>query len=340
MSGVTLRTYIGIATLVVLLAFWLFADILLLVFAAILIAAVLDTAIGQLRRILPVGRYFALGLFIALAFILLGLALVVGGMTLVDQLDALSKALGEAWQMVAGQLNAWGIPAPRNFNYDDVVSNLPEPQTIFGGAGVVLGRGLGAISNLVIVVLMGIFLAIDPHRYRDGLLLLAPRGYRRRLREVLGKVGTTLQHWLVGQLALMAIVGGATMVLLLAMGISYAIPLGLIAGLLNFIPFIGPILAFVPIGLAMLGQDMTTALIVLGGYTVIQQLDANLFTPLIQDRVVSLAPALTIAFLLFMGVTSGPVGVALATPLLAALRVLVLELYVSDVLGDREHETD
>ncbi|HAJ02347.1 MAG TPA: hypothetical protein DCL55_03760 [Brevundimonas sp.] len=116
--------------------------------------------------------------------------------------------------------------------------------------------------------------------------------------------------------------------------------LGLIAGLLNFIPFVGPILAFIPIGLSMIGQDWTTALIVLGGYTLIQQFDANVTTPLIQDRVVNLAPALTVIFLLFMGVALGPLGVALGTPLLAALRVLVLELYVRDVLGDTPENVD
>lgn len=314
-----------------------FADLLLLIFAAVLVAAVLDAVVGLVCTVLPLKRLAALALTLLLAALLLVVAVLAGSITLVDQLDALSDALGDAWVRVSEFLNGWGIPAPRNFDYDDVVDSLPEPQTMFGGAGAVFGRGLGMISNLVIVILMGIFMAIDPQRYREGLVLLFPPRTRERAREVLGKAGSTLQYWLLGQLALMAIVGGATALLLLVMGISYAVLLGLIAGLLNFIPFIGPILAFVPIGLAMLGQDLPTALVVLGGYTLIQQLDANLFTPLIQDRVVNLAPALTIGFLLFMGIATGPIGVALATPLLAALRVLVLEVYVHDFLGDRAH---
>ncbi|MEQ8165435.1 MAG: AI-2E family transporter, partial [Alphaproteobacteria bacterium] len=183
-------------------------------------------------------------------------------------------------------------------------------------------------------------LAADPARYRDGLVLFAPAGYRPRLRVVLDRTGQTLQRWLVGQLALMLIVGATTTVLLLIVGFNFALSLGIIAGVLNFIPFMGPILAFVPIGLAMIGQDLSTALIVLAGYTFIQQMDANVLSPLVQDRVVHLPPALTIAFLLFMGVIFGPIGVALATPLLAALRVLALELYVGDVLGDRGTDDD
>lgn len=337
MAQIIILTLAGLAGLAVL---FFFADLLLLVFAAILIAAALDALIRLVRIVLPFNRLAALGLTLVLALAVLAFLVFVGSVTLVDQLEALSKALAEAWVTVAGVLNEWGIPAPRNFDYDDVVGSLPEPQTVFGGAGAVLGRGLGMLSNLVIAFLMGVFLAIDPQRYRDGLVVLAPRHFRDRAREVLDRTGATLQHWLVGQLALMAIVGGATTTLLLVMGVSYAVLLGLIAGLLNFIPFVGPILAFIPIGLAMLGQDMTTALVVLGGYTLIQQADANLFTPLIQDRVVNLAPALSIAFLLFMGIATGPIGVALATPLLAALRVLVLNLYVGDFLGDRANDRE
>lgn len=325
---------IGIAVFAGVVLVVMFAELMLLVFAGILIAAVLDSGIGMFRRHLHIPRIAALLLTILLAIALLAFAIVAGGMTVVDQLDALSDALGEAWRMVADQLNSWGIPVLRTFHAEDIWERLPEPQTMFGGAGAVLGTGLGIMSNFVIISLVGIFLAADPARYRDGLVLLVPLTYRDRMRAILDRTGTMLQRWLVGQLALMAIVGGLTTVLLVVMGVNYALSLGIIAGLLNFIPFVGPIVAFVPIGLAMIGQEFTTAVIVLAGYTVIQQLDANLFSPLIQDRVVNLAPALTIAFLLFMGVMLGPIGVTLATPLLAALRVLVLELYVADVLGD------
>ncbi len=326
---------IGIAALSVVGLLVFFSDLLLLIFAGVLIAAVLDSGIKMFRRILPVPRVLALVMTIVLAIGVIGFALVVGGVTVLNQLDALSRALGEAWRVVADQLNDWGIPVLRTFNIEDIWERLPEPQTIFGGAGAVLGTGFGMISNILIVSLIGIFLAADPARYRDGLVIFAPISVRPRLREVLDQAGQTLQRWLVGQLALMLIVGVATTVLLLAVGVSFALSLGIIAGVLNFIPFMGPILAFVPIGLAMIGQDLSTAIIALAGYTFIQQMDANVLSPLVQDRVVHLPPALTVAFLLFMGVIFGPIGVALATPLLAALRVLSLELYVGDVLGDR-----
>ena len=320
MARIIVLALIGLLALVLVA---LYAHIFMLVFAAILVAAVLDALIRTLIFVVAVIIIAAIG----------------GGVTIVTQFDALSSALGEAWDMVASQLNDWGLPVARTFDVTDIVEAIPEPQTIFGGAGAVLGTGFGLISNMVIVFLTGIFLAIDPRRYRDGLTILLPIKARPRAREVLGKAGVTLQHWLVGQLALMAIVGGLTTALLLVMGLSYGLTLGLIAGLLNFIPFVGPILAFIPIGLSMIGQDWT-ALIVLGGYTLIQQFDANVTTPLIQDRVVNLAPALTVIFLLFMGVALGPLGVALGTPLLAALRVLVLELYVRDVLGDTPENVD
>lgn len=333
-ASVTKTALIVIAVLASIALLVFFGELLMLLFAAILIAAVLDSGVALIKRFLPIHRLVALILTIVISIMLVGFALVAGGMTIIDQLDALSGVLGDAWRMLADQLNDWGVPVLRTFNAEDIWERLPEPQTMFGGAGAVLGTGFGMLSNLVIVSLVGIFLAADPSRYRDGLVLFVPVWFRPRLGAVLDRAGATLQRWLVGQLALMVIVGGATTVLLLVMGVNYALSLGIIAGLLNFIPFLGPILGFVPIGLAMIGQDMTTALIVLGGYTLIQQADANVLSPLIQDRVVNLAPALTIAFLLLMGIILGPIGVALATPLLAALRILVLELYVGDVLGD------
>ncbi|WP_417579000.1 AI-2E family transporter [Pelagibacterium sp.] len=328
---------IGIAALALLGLVVFFSELLLLIFAGILIAAILDSGVKMFRRFLPVPRVLALVMTIFLAIGAIGFALVAGGMTVLNQLDALSRALGEAWRIVADQLNDWGIPVLRTFNLEDIWERLPEPQTIFGGAGAVLGTGFGMISNVLIVSLIGIFLAADPARYRDGLVIFAPVAYRARLRDVLDRAGRTLQRWLVGQLALMLIVGVATTVVLLVVGFDFALSLGIIAGVLNFIPFMGPILAFVPIGLAMIGQDLTTVVIVLTGYTFIQQMDANLLSPLVQDRVVHLPPALTVAFLLLMGVIFGPIGVALATPLLAALRVLALELYVGDFLGDPEN---
>lgn len=331
----TRTVLIAIASLAGIAAIVLFGELLLLVFAGVLIAAVLDSGVRLFKRFLPIHRMVALGLTILLAVVLFAFALVAGGMTVIDQLDALADMLGDAWRMVADELSDWGAPVLRTFSAEDIWERLPEPQTMFGGAGAVLGTGFGIISNLLIVSLIGIFLAADPARYRDGLVLFFPLTFRNRLRAVLDQAGETLQRWLVGQLALMLIVGVATTLLLLVMGVDYALSLGVIAGFLNFIPFVGPIVGFVPIALAMLGQDLTTALIVLGGYTFIQQVDANVLTPLIQDRVVDLAPALTIGFLLFMGVAFGMIGVMLATPLLAALRILVLELYVGDVIGDQ-----
>jgi len=325
-----LAIFIGLALLV------FFADMALLIFAAILVAAVLDSCILLLRRILPIPRVMALAITMVFVTTAAVAMVVAGGINLPGQIESLLEILGEAWRIVAKQLNMWGVQVSEEIGLGDVIASLPEPQTMFGGAGAVLGTGLGFLSNIVIVMLMGVFMAADPARYRDGLALLVPVAWRERLVAVLNRIGWTLQRWIVGQLIIMVFVGGATLILLMAIGIEYALPLALIVTLLNFIPFVGPILGFVPIGLTMIGQDWTTALLVLGGYTVIQQIDANILSPLIQDRVVNLAPALTIAFLLFMGVAFGPIGIALATPILAALRVALLELYVGNFLGDTE----
>lgn len=323
-----------LAAVAALALFVLLAETLLLLFGAILVAAVLDVAVRGVQRILPVPRMVALLVVIGISVITLATALALGGWTLVSQFEDLLELLGEAWQGVDDYLQGWGIYLPKELDLDALSAYGPDATAIFGRAGAALGTTFGFVGNAVVLLLIGIFLAVNPAGYRNGVLRLFPRERRQRLREVLDRTGETLRWWLGAQLLLMVIIGVSTSILLLVMGIPYALLLGVLAGLLNFIPFLGPILAMVPIFLAVMGQDATTILIVLGVYAVIQQVEGNVLAPLIQQKVVHLAPALNIAFLVVMGVLFGGAGVALATPLLAALRVLVLELYLRDVLGD------
>ncbi|MFO3797265.1 MAG: AI-2E family transporter [Anaerolineales bacterium] len=148
----------------------------------------------------------------------------------------------------------------------------------------------------------------------------------------------TLQWWLVSQLILMTLVAVSVSLYLMAVGAPYALLLGLLAGLLNFIPFLGPILAGIPILLAVVTEGATTIMIVMGGFLIIQWIEGYLIAPFIQHRIIRLAPAISLAFLTVMGALFGGLGVALATPVLAVVRVMTIELYVRDTLGDREAE--
>ena len=156
------------------------------------------------------------------------------------------------------------------------------------------------------------------------------------MRDVLDAVGDTLRRWLVGRALLMVINGVCTAAGLWLLGIPLALTLGTIAGLLNFVPNIGPIIAGVPAVLIAWTHGPMPAFYVLLLYVALQSLDGYVLTPLIQQRTVSLAPALTIAVQVLFGVLAGTMGLLLATPVTAATLVLVRKLYLEDVLGDHD----
>lgn len=152
---------------------------------------------------------------------------------------------------------------------------------------------------------------------------------------MLSAIDVALGRWLLGRFGLMVINGALTTAALWLLGVPLAPTLGLIAGVLNFIPNFGPFIAAVPAVLIALVQSPQTALYTMIVYVVVQMADAYLLTPLVDRKSVELPPVLTIAAQLLLGVMFGFVGLLLASPLTAATLILVKMLYVEDMLGDR-----
>ena len=309
------------------------AGTLLLIFAGILLAAVLDAAVMALGKVLPVPRAARLTLVSALTLALVVIALFWGGFSLFGQAREMGDAaIGQARQL-AELLSKYGIDLPlpegERLTLTDV---LPSPDLLFGHARNAFGITVGLAANTLVLIFLGLFFAADPAGYRDGFVMLVPPARRKRVREVLTEAGMALRWWLVGQLAMMALVAVSIGAMLALVGIPNAILLGVVTGLLNFIPFLGPILAAVPVFLAAVPEGLSTLLIVVVLFTVIQSVEGSVIGPLVQQRAVHLPPAWSLAALLIAGVLFGAIGVALATPLLAVLRVLLIRLYVEDLL--------
>jgi predicted PurR-regulated permease PerM len=216
-----------------------------------------------------------------------------------------------------------------------LLARAPDPENLeryLGRAGgtlaATLGWTLGGLANLAIVLFVAVYVAADPDTYRQGLLRLVPPASRPRAEEVLARLGATLQRWLIGQLIAMVTIGTAVAVGLTLLGVPLALALGLLAGLLNFVPYLGPVLAFVPAALLALTEGVPTLLWVLGLYALIQALESYVVTPLIQQQAVALPPALIILAQVLLAVTVGWLGLLLATPLTAAVVVVIDMLYV------------
>lgn len=175
---------------------------------------------------------------------------------------------------------------------------------------------------------------MDPQLYLDGLVRLFPISHRARARDIMLGMGRTLVLWSIGQFIDMLIVGSLTAIGLTVLGIPLAFALGVLAGVLTFVPFFGAILAAVPALLLGLSISWRTALWVLVVFLCCHVVEAYLVGPYVQRRTVRLPPALTVLSMTVLGSLFGPLGVILGAPLAAVLMVLVREAYVTDVLGD------
>jgi predicted PurR-regulated permease PerM len=193
----------------------------------------------------------------------------------------------------------------------------------------------GVLTNILFVVIFGIFLAANPKLYQRGLLQLFPQSKRERVQEVLNALGHTLRGWLLAQLVSMVVIGVLVALGLWWLGMPFVLSLAFIAFLLEFIPTVGSFLSAAPAVLIAFTQSPTMALWVLLFYLVVQTVEGNLLMPLIQQRVVHLPPALTLLTILIMGTLFGFLGLLVATPLLAVILVLVKMLYLEDTLGQK-----
>lgn len=203
------------------------------------------------------------------------------------------------------------------------------------GLGVVFSSTLGLLAAGFAITFLGLYFAASPKVYLEGITLLVPPTQRSRIRGLLEKLTGTLWDWTLGRLASMAVVAVGVALGLWFLEIPIPITLGILAGLLTFFSNVGGFLGLILPSLLAIQQGPWTFLWVLIFFAVLQVLESNIFIPLVQHQV-NLPPGLLLSAQLIMGVMSGMLGVAMATPLTAVLLVCVKELYITDVLEKDE----
>ncbi|MGF3024607.1 AI-2E family transporter [Methylobacterium aquaticum] len=344
----------------VLLLAWHSADTLLLIFAGILCAVFLDGLTHYLGRVVPLGHGARLAIVsVLLALLVLGMV-GLGGATVAGQAQRLGQTLQQQSGTVKSWLDARGIDtrfldlgklkdaaslpsgdAEGGRRSTPMAGGLPSPGTLLSGAGSVLGQAstvalavFGAIGNVFIVVVLGLFVAADPRTYRDGLLRFVPSRHRTHAASVADDIGITLRHWLFGQLVVMAAIFVCVWLGLSLVGIDGSLVLGLQAGLLCFIPTIGALVAGIIIVLASLASGLKGVIAGLCVYLLVQTLESYVLTPFVQKRALDIPPATLFAGQILLGVLFGLWGVALALPLMAVAKVLLDRLYLQDTLGE------
>ena len=203
-----------------------------------------------------------------------------------------------------------------------------------------LSSTVEVVTGILIIIFLSIYIAVDPGSYRRGIMHLFPHQRRERTGEVLSGMAVVLRKWLVTQLIAMVTLGVITTIVLLALRVKAAFALGLLSGMFEFIPTLGPIISALP-AIAMGFLDSPEkALWVTIAYVGVHFLEGHLLIPLLMKGGIDLPPALTIFSQALMAVLFGFLGLMCAVPLLAASTVAVKMLYVEDVVGDKQLGAD
>jgi predicted PurR-regulated permease PerM len=340
---IALVLYWTAGTIAVVAVLWALGDVLLLVFAAALLAAGLRGAATRVSRTLGCPESVSLAAVVLILTAVLGLTLWWTGPRFVTEAALLRDQLTTQWHTLRAWLGTkpWG---------DALLNQLPS--SLGGGtegsiaprvAGTIAGAlwsAVGLLGTLILLVASTLYFAAAPYVYIDGSLRLVPRRIRGRTREIVIMVGHTLKLWLAGQLFDMLVVGVVTGTGLFLLDIPLAFILGVLAGLLNFVPYVGAIAGAVPAILIALAKGPQDAIFVAALYLVVQGLEGNVLSPLIQRRAVDLPPAATILAQTALGGLFGLPGIIFATPLAAAILATLREL-TSDSSGNNQgHDRD
>ena len=313
---------------------WRTLEALLLIFSGLLFALFLSAITDWVAARTPLGRGFALAAVVLALFASFALVFWLRGPSIAEQVGELREQLPRAVERLRERVGQYELGRR-------ILDEAPSAGEIFSDRDTVLARATGVVSgtlgmlaNLFIIILLGIFIAAEPRAYLNGLVRLVSPRRRERVRDALVEAGGAIRSWLLSKVVRMVFIGVATWIALKLLGVPVAMPLAVLAALLTFVPNFGPIIAAVPAVLLALVQGVATALWVVALYVAIQVIEGSVLDPILTKKVVSLPPALTFGAQIVLGVLTGPIGVAVATPLVAGVVVLVERLYVQDALGE------
>ncbi|WP_428410122.1 AI-2E family transporter [Hyphococcus sp.] len=326
------RVLFIIAATAVAFALYKLSTLVFLIAGAIVIAVIIHLIADPLCKRLSMPPKLAV--FAAVLFLLaiMGGAGYLFGSKAADQFDRLAENLPQA----IGQLQETISRGP----FGRAVSGALTGE---GGASAIdiagfvrsmIGGVLTSLVYLVSTATAGVIFAMYPEHYRDGALKLLPPRLRPRVRDAVNLSGKSLKGWLVGQLIAMAIIGTLTSLGLMVIGLPSWLALGLVAGLAQFVPVVGPILSALPGLILAASIDVTMLLHALIVYVGVQQLESNFITPFVMRQTASIPMALTVFSIIGFGMLFGGLGALLATPITVAIYVLLQKLYIEDEFGD------
>ena len=369
-SVVARFTLVIIGVLITTAFLFVIRDALLIAFAGVIFAIIIGGFAGVIRHYIPISRIWSIATVGVIILVIITSFGFIFGSQMVEEFDQFTEKLPQQISQLIETINEWplgdalvdskgegqgdggvgvddvdeGSEAENGEGEDLEVGDSDENngenslnENAPDGAGSMAFRAgvtiVDVITTFGLIIIIGIYFVIDPETYKKGVALLFTKERAERINEALETTGNALWSWLKGQFIIMIFVGVFVTIGLMIIGVPLALVLGIIAGLSEFIPIIGPWIGAVPGILLALSVDGETALYTAVLYLIIQQIEGNILSPLIQQHMVQIPPAVVILSVVAFGLVFGIAGIILATPLAVIAMVLVGMFYVQDVLG-------
>jgi predicted PurR-regulated permease PerM len=319
---------IAVTLVAVAIVIWRLSPVIIIAFGGIIVATLLRALAHPLRRFRRLTDHGRVGIALAILVLVLGGVAWLFGRQVGLEVGELRRLLPQQIGRLAAWLDASAVGRT-------LVNSLREgarDSKTFGGIGLVAVTVFGGTLDVILILFLGVYLALDPKVYLEGALHLIPVRRRAEVRHAMIEAGDALCKWLLAQFVAMAIIGVMVGGALSTIGVPLALVLGGLAALLEFIPVVGAILFGIPGILVAFSKGPDLALYTMITYLVIQQLESNIVVPLLQRWAVQMPPVVGLLAVVVAGLLLGPGGVIFAAPMAIVTLALVRHLYVEDVL--------
>ncbi len=323
------RAAIFTAVALIPLLIWLLSDVILVSMGAVLVAVLLNVVAEPITRWLRFSHGAALVASGITITCIVGASVYYVAGTQSEQLQDVLQRAHQAIESIRTSLQG------SEFGQFILAHVQGANFSVTGIASGLFSVGLGFVTTLVISIFGGVYLAAQADVYRDGLIQLLPQHLRANGAETLEDIANALRLWMLGQMITMVLMGLMTALATWLIGLPSAPALGLIAGLFEFIPYVGPILGAVPGVLVAMTQGLNTVLWTIAAYTLIQQLEGHLIAPLISRQMVYIPPLVLILGIVAITTLFGLYAAIFAVPIAIIIFVAVKKLYVRDSLGEQ-----
>ncbi len=311
--------WFGLAVIIALIV--LLAQPLMLVMGALVLATMMDGGTRLLGRILPISRGWRLTIVLLGAVAFMTYTFYLTGSSLAAQAQAMRTIVEAQVGRIGGWMQQLGVTTTP----DDLKSLASQAMSSMGRVTAAVGTAVGAITSGVMMLVLAIFIAVEPKLYERGVAWMLPMDKRAHFYAIADKMGWTLRRLMFGRLIGMAVEGVGTWLLLWAGGVPMAGLLGILTGLFAFLPNIGSIISGALIIIVGFSGGTDTGLYAFGVYLAVQIVDGYLIVPMVAKRATDLAPALVLGAQILFGALFGIMGLFLADPIVAMIKVYLEE---------------